>query len=281
MQHPEKWRETADPFDLPLTKYKIKTVLGYPHAGNDVFHMIGEYNTLETEAYLKIARQTGADIENEVKTIQALNCPLVPEILEYDPFTYRYVVTRALPGDRLSAIVGNNENQQSLPYLSAYGKMLAILHCTKGDFPSVKDRRFFHVPSKEHLETLHLAKVHEYLTKYEPKHVSICFCHGDFHYANILWENEHISAILDFELSGMGIREFDIAWALILRPGQKFLNTDIEYEEFKRGYLSKGNANWDAVTYYMVLIYCYFLSFEEKGSDYFNYVLSFINKTIK
>ncbi|MGN1020319.1 MAG: hypothetical protein ACI4O7_08075 [Aristaeellaceae bacterium] len=37
--HPEKWRETADPFQLPYRRFRVTEVLGYPHAGNDVFHV--------------------------------------------------------------------------------------------------------------------------------------------------------------------------------------------------------------------------------------------------
>ena len=45
-------------------------------------------------------------------------------------------------------------------------------------------------------------------------------------YANILWAGHHISGILDFELAGYGNKEFDIAWAVFRRPGQKFLRTE-------------------------------------------------------
>lgn len=39
-------------------------LIGYPHAGNDVFHVKGIYQQEEIEAYIKVARQLGADIEN-------------------------------------------------------------------------------------------------------------------------------------------------------------------------------------------------------------------------
>lgn len=32
-----KWRETIDPFSLKFTNFKLKEILGYPFAGNDVF----------------------------------------------------------------------------------------------------------------------------------------------------------------------------------------------------------------------------------------------------
>lgn len=33
MTHPAKWRETADPFQLPYRRFRLTEVLGYPHAG--------------------------------------------------------------------------------------------------------------------------------------------------------------------------------------------------------------------------------------------------------
>lgn len=133
MKHSDKWRKTADPFVLSYKHFSLTEILGYPHAGNDVFHVRGRYQNKEMEAYIKGARQHGADLD--------------------------------------------------------------------------------------------LRYVYNYLVACKPKTVNKCFCHGDFHYANILWQDKHISAILDFELSGLENKEFDVAWALILRPGQKFLRT--------------------------------------------------------
>lgn len=38
MKQPGKWKETIDPFSL---NFNLKEVLGYPHAGNNVFHVSG------------------------------------------------------------------------------------------------------------------------------------------------------------------------------------------------------------------------------------------------
>ena len=165
-----------------------------------------------------------------------------------------------------------------LDYLYEYGQTLAKLHETGGTFPEVKDRRFFHIPEKQYFSELNIEFVYEYLISNQPQIINKCFCHGDFHYANILWQEKHISAILDFELSGWGNKEFDIAWALILRPGQKFMNTDKEILLFRDGYLSVGNCNWDYVKYYMVLIYSYFYRIGKEDAAYQSYIKDvFIN----
>lgn len=41
MKQPGKWRETIDLFSLNFNNFNLKEVLGYPHAGNNVFHVSG------------------------------------------------------------------------------------------------------------------------------------------------------------------------------------------------------------------------------------------------
>lgn len=77
---------------------------------------------------------------------------------------------------------------------------------------------------------------------------------------------------MDFELSGWGNKEFDIAWAMILRPGQKFMNTDQEISMFMDGYQSEGSCSWEYVKYYMVLIYSYFYKIGITDLKYQSYV---------
>ena len=272
MKHPEKWRETEDPHSLPYKNFSLLEVIGYPHAGNDVFQVKGIYKQEKVEAYIKVARQLGADIENEINTINAINCELAPSIIDYDDEKNHFFVSIAKQGERLSTIVGDNSNQVSFDYLYEYGQTLSKLHAQEGVFPDVKERRFFHIPDKEYLSEFDIGFVYDYLVSNQPPTVNKCFCHGDFHYANILWQDKHISAILDFELSGCGNKEFDIAWALILRPGQKFMNTDKEISLFMEGYLSVGKCNWDYVKYYMVLIYAYFYRIGKEDATYQSYV---------
>lgn len=273
MKHPEKWRETVDPYSLPYRNFTLKEVVGYPHAGNDVFQVVGICRQQEVEAFIKVARQRGADIRREIDTISALKWNVLPEIIDCDEQKEHFVVTLAKDGERLSTILGANEGLASLDYLYEYGQTLAELHSTTGNFPDVKDRIYFHIPSADHFEKLELTFVHEYLTKHQPQVINRCFCHGDFHYANILWKDKHISAILDFELSGIGNKEFDIAWALILRPGQHFLKAKEEIALFLDGYSSRGVYDPELVKYYMVLIYSRFFEFGASSDGYQDHVI--------
>lgn len=283
LNFPNKWRETVDPFSLDYTNFKLTEILGFPHAGNDVFFAKGIYNEKSVEVFIKVNRQKGADVKNEVLTLNKLqNKPfshLLPKIIDYDEnLTFR--VSLALYGERLSNILNENSGLVSLDYMQKYGKMLATLHQVKGDFEPVKDRRFFHIPNCEVLKKEGFEKLYDYLVANQPKTQNLCFCHGDFHYANVLWQNGEISAILDFELAGIGIKEFDIAWALILRPGQKFLTTQAEFDAFLNGYAQIGNYEINKVLYYMAQIYCYFYFFNENNKTYTNYIKNWLDKNI-
>lgn len=264
MMFPNKWRETIDPFTLNFKNFKLKEILGYPHAGNDVFYVKGIYNNEEIYAFIKVNRQKGADVKNEIEVLNKIQLDNTPIIIDYDKeMTFR--VSIALTGERLTQILTDNTNLESLEYLEKYGKKLGEIHLITGDFNNVKDRRFFHIPSKEYFEENGLdLSIYEYLNSNKPEVINYCFCHGDFHYANILWENKHISGILDFELAGIGNKEFDIAWAIILRQGQKFLRDSIEIETFLKGYNSINSYNYNYVKYYMILIYVWFYEFSDE-----------------
>lgn len=274
-RHPDKWRDTCDLFSLDFHTFAPTEILGYPHAGNDVFHVKGIFRDKEITAYVKVARQKGAAIENEVNILQRLSLPYVPKLIDCDLGSPQFAVTAERPGERLSVIVGDNENGESLSYMEEYGAMLGYIHTLKPDAPYVADRRFFHPPQKELLDKLDVPSLKDYFAA-PPANTATVFTHGDFHYANILWQNRRISGVLDFELSGYGNRDFDIAWALILRPGQKFLKTQEERELFLKGYRRYGEYDSLAVTYYMSQIYAYFYPIGADDPQYARYVRDFL-----
>lgn len=258
LEYPKKWRETIDLETINFKKIKVKEVLGYPYAANQVFAVWALEEGIEKLVFIKYNDHLEANLKNEVAILRQINLANVPRIIEYAD-DYSYVVTEALEGVRLSIIIGDNLEGESWPYMFKYGQMLAKLHQIKGDFPPAPQRRFAKMPTKEQLEKWNLAYVMDFLKENQPKDINQCFVHGDFHYANILWCNQEITGILDFELAGIGNREFDIAWSLILRPEQKFMNTKAEIFEFLRGYQSLNTCNLSYIKYYMALIYAHFI----------------------
>lgn len=275
--HPEKWRSGCDPFALNYHAFRPTEILGYPHAGNDVFHAKGVCGGREVTAYIKAARQAGAAIANEADILRRIPLDRVPELIDADFGELSFSVTLEMPGQRLSAIVGENADMASLAYMEEYGEWLARIHALRLPAKPMADRKFFHAPPDALLEKLGLAPLRAYFSQ-EPEGGAVAFCHGDFHYANVLWENGHISGILDFELAGYGKRDFDIAWALILRPGQKFLKTEAERQLFLRGYRRHGEYDPRAVRYYMAQIYVYFLEFSAEDADYCAYVRGWLGE---
>lgn len=275
--HPQRWRETCDPFTLNFNHFQLYEVLGYPHAGNDVFHVRGSVDGSETTAYIKVARQQGAAIDNEVKLLLQMDAPVYPKVIDYDHEHGLFSVTTDMPGRRLSTIAGENEDLVSLSYMEEYGAALGRLHKLDPSAKPQADRIFYHRPTEELLKKLDLSFLADFF-EHKPAQGASVFCHGDFHYANLLWSDHSISAILDFEYAGYGDRDFDIAWALFLRPGQKFLKTDGERERFLNGYQKHGDCNAEAIKYYMAQCYVYFLRLCDDDKDYCEYVRNWLEQ---
>jgi len=265
MKQPEKWRATIDPFTLSFSVFKLTSILGYSHAGNDIFYVDGIFDGIPCKAFIKVERQKGADILNEAKTIAEIPYCFVPQVLEYSDSSPKYIVTKEAEGERLSIILGGNENLESLKYMKTYGHTHAMFHGLEISCDKVKHRRFFDVPQHDYFSKHGLEQAEEYLLKSVPSGQAECFMHGDFHYANILWVDETISCVLDYELSGIGIKEFDTAWAIFPRPSQRFLKTKQERELFLGGYSELQSFSRCAFDYYFVLIACYFYSMGDVG----------------
>lgn len=280
MKQPSKWRETMDPFSLNFNEFTLKEVLGYPHAGNDVFYVSGiEKSGKEVTAFLKVERQKSADVEREVSIINKLEFPFSPDIIDYSFSKPKYILTKEAEGERLSYILGNNEDMESLKYMEKYGELLGKIHSMEIESMPVKERDFT-IPHDFYVQE-ELQYIENYLleTKVEDNK---CFIHGDCHYANVLWTDYEVSCLLDYELSGYGSREYDLAWALILRPGQRFLKTETERQIFLKSYCKYHNYSKEAFNFYMVLfgMFFYKISPGEKNEDYRNILIDMINDII-
>lgn len=273
--HPSKWRETYDPYSLPFHEFKLTEVLGYPHARNDVFHVQGLYHGEAVTAYIKVARHDSDALQRDVLILSQLDAPIYPKVLDAGQSPVSFSVTSALPGARLSVLLGENKEMESLRYMEEYGAALAHLHSLYPSAPEQADRKYHHRPPAELLAQLDLSHLEDFFAAPPPTSPTV-FCHGDFHYANLLWDKGHISAILDFELSGYGNRDFDIAWAMFCRPGQRFLRTPEEQQRFLQGYFQHGEYNAEAVRYYMAQNYVYFLQFSDDTPEYCRYIRTWL-----
>ena len=273
MKQPDKWKETIDPYSIKFNKFKLVEVLGYPHARNDVFYCKGVCQDEKIYCFIKYASTKETDIKREYENILRVEhfISVTPKIIDYDK-SGKFIVTREIEGERLSYILSQNPEENSMDYMFEYGKALAQIHKIELNCEEVKHRKFFDIPSEEYLKENEIAFIYDYLKDNEPKTINKCFCHGDFHYANILWREKKLVGVLDWELSGIGNKEFDIAWAIINRPSQKFLKTEEEVQEFLRGYERENCCEIEKVKYYMILIYSYFISVDDKNKEYKDFV---------
>lgn len=299
MKQPEKWRDTVDPFSLEFNNFKLLKVLGYPHAGNDVFYVRGKHNDRVVNAFLKVERHENSNILNEVEVIDKLtsidkswvfhdvyedaydgtnkkiydfgmddvfyNLSFLPNIIDYSLDIPRYLITEEIVGDRLSTILGRNERLESMAYMETYGKALAYFHMQEINVAGVKHRKFFDKPKHEHFVRYNIESYERYIMTHKPAYVNESFVHGDFHYANVLWKENRLAAVLDFELAGRGCSEFDMAWAVFLRPSQKFLKTWNEVDAFLRSYSRYRGFSMDAFKYFYVLIAAWFYPLGDDG----------------
>ncbi len=280
MKQPKKWKETVDPFSIEFNNFKLIKVLGYPHARNDVFHCIGKQNKKKIKCFIKYAGKQESNISHEVETIKSLNFNFLPEVVDYDK-NGKFILTKEIKGERLSYILQKHKKEHSINYMFEYGKTLAKIHMVKHEFPKVKHRKFFDIPTIEYLKENGIDFIYDYLQNNKPQNINECFCHGDFHYANILWKKRNLVAVLDWELSGIGNKEFDIAWAIINRPGQKFLKTKEEVNKFIEGYKSLNCCNIDYIYYYMILIYSHFISVDKNNKEYQEFVRDYLSNATK
>ena len=79
--------------------------------------------------------------------------------------------------------------------------------------------------------------------------------------------------MLDFEYSGIGVKEQDIAWACILRPNQKFMDSIHDIKMFLSGYLEEGNFNIQIFKWCLINGYCHFYLMNKNNKLYIKKIL--------
>lgn len=280
-----KWRESK----IDLSKLNLKTireykVISYPPAGNDVFDCVGTLNSGESIKFiLKSERGTFANFDNEIKVLKTIKNFPVPKVIEtgkVDNFTY--IVMNKMDGEKLSDLFEKNKNIDRAKYLFLYGQELAKIHKIKLNWSIAKQRDINDIPTSSVYKNLDNweNEIIRYLEETKPKIIMDTFIHGDFHYGNILWKNYKVSAILDWEYSGIGFKEQDIAWALILRPGQKFMDNVSDYKCFLSGYSSVNVFDYIKLKWCLIngLLHFYLMNRNKNDNKYLLKLQDLINQ---
>lgn len=254
----------VDIYSISFKNFKVLSVEGYPHGRNDIFYCRILRDSRIEYAFIKVARDDFSDLDREIAVLNKMDFNFTPEVIESNTREIKYIVTKAIRGKRLSQKVMNDNNRYMRNYIKNYVEALVLHHRLTIDFEDVEDRPFFHLPSQEYFTKYNLESYREYLLENKPEKRDKVFVHGDMHYANILFDGKEVVAVLDYELAGKGVREFDMAWSIFLRPGQKFFKSKWIVEYFLEEYGKYESFNRVAFYYYFTLIASRFISFGEE-----------------
>lgn len=272
----EKWRDlTVDFNEIDFKNIKINKIISYPPAGNDVVEANISYKNNNINVFIKYERSKMADFDSEYNNLSILNeknlFDKIPHIYEYDIFNdKKYIVLEKINGERISDLLDKIDKKD---YLIKYGKELGIIHSIEPKyFKYAKQRVINDYPKMSNYNKFDefIGKYINYLIKNRPKFIYDTFIHGDFHYANILWENNEINGIIDFEYSGLGFKEQDIAWALILRPTQYFMDNIDDINNFLEGYKLVNNYDNSKLKWCLLNGYCHFYLMNINNIEYKN-----------
>lgn len=258
---------------------KIVSEVSFPHASNELTEVKAFLNDEISEYIIKISRRTDSDLYREYQVLSAMNGISVPKVIEHGiAGDKEYLVVEKVPGKKMSMI--HKDSKLALHHLELFGESLAKIH--KLDITEFESpKRKFH--DYLHYDDFVNEVVNPWLKENKPVTYERCFCHGDHHYANVLFDDSDMYYVLDWELSGTGIKEFDIAWARVLRPGQEFFKTIEEEEAFIKGYNKFSNFNYSNYLWFKVLISSHFyrIGLENNQPEYGKHLREDINRIIR
>lgn len=279
----KKYRElTIDLFSIQYKNIKLKKIISYPPAGNDVVEAIVDIKNKEENVYIKFERSKMANFETEYKHLKLLSdINIFPKVIEFGSVNdKKYIILEKIEGNRLSDIFKQDKKDKET-YLKEYGKTLSQIHNIQNrGFDKAFQRPINEVPKNYKNSDEFSGKIIKYLEENKIEKDNKTFIHGDFHYANVLFKNQKVNGIIDLEYSGLGFKEQDIAWALILRPGQKFMDNIDDINLFLDGYRSKNNFEYDKFKWCYIngSIHFYLMNYENE--EYKQKIRNLIEKIV-
>lgn len=274
----EKWRDLSiNPFDIKFKNIRVLELVSYPPAQNDVVECISLVDNKKKNVFIKIERSRVADFKTEYNTLNILleksYYKKVPKVIETGTVLDKdYIVLEKVEGERLSDIF-KDKNIDKNPFLIKYGSELSKIHQVPIDsFNIAKQRKINDIPSSEDYKSIpdNLNIYLEYLENNKPEIKFDTFIHGDFHYANVLWDNKEVSGVLDWEYSGIGLREQDIAWACALRPTGCFMDTLEDINLFLKGYSQFEKYDKKIFKWCLINAYLHFYLMNSNNEKYKN-----------
>ncbi len=263
----ERFRKLVlEPERIPFARIRFKRILDYYPAGNDVMLCLDESGR---RFVLKLARHSDADFGNHARIAGALpelGMTRIQEVIEHGILGgVEYLALSHACGYRISQEPERYDRDRK-KHCARFGANLANIHGIELDAPAVRARKF-HTPPPIG-ETLAAGQLVSWLRSNEPSAADACFIHGDHHNANVLWTDGDISCVLDWELAGRGDREFDLAWAIVARPGQAVFTSREEEDDILEGYSRIRAFDPGRYRYFKALILSHFAKFGDRDRRY-------------
>lgn len=208
---------------------------------------------MEQKVIVKIARHKEANFKNEMIQVANINSFIkTRKVIEYGICSnIEYIIMDWVEGYRLSEKL-EDYNRKQKEYCINFGRNIGLIHSQNVSTNKTIDRTTYDLCIPNYSNVKHLS-ILEWLSENKPTYINECFVHGDHHYANIIWQKNEINCVLDWELSGIGNKELDLAWAIVRRPKQNFFIAKEEEDWILEGYSQNAQFEYTFYSYYYVL----------------------------
>jgi len=229
---------------------------------NDVFFCKGDFDGRASRAYIKVSKHPQSSLANEQAVLTELKktgVP-VPEVIWYGREKSEVLIVEAIVGDMIWDYIdprrGSYDRDKALLYLHAYGECLAQVHSLDIAWPAQKRPRLYGLIGEERVEDERFRRLVSWVQANNATGPGQVFVHGDFNTASVLFHDDSISGVIDWEFAGRGWREYDLAWTL--RARSRFLNTEAERKAILDGYAQCSSHDEEALRWCEVLNYLHF-----------------------
>jgi aminoglycoside phosphotransferase (APT) family kinase protein len=224
---------------------------------NRVYRCEGMRDGQPISFHLKVSKTRYHSLANEREVMLRLEkrgFP-VPRILWYGEDRREFLALETQPGAMLRDVLNPSSdlfrvNSQER-VLQELGELVARLHTQNLDWTENLRSALYGFLGEEDILDERFQETVLWLESNPPPSKEHVFVHGDLNDANVLVANSEVTAILDWESSGLGWREYELAW--ILRERQHYMNTPESRDSFLRGYTSITHYNDEALRWCEVL----------------------------
>ncbi len=253
---------------------------------NEVYYCRGDFDGHKA-MYVKASRQSHHSLANERAVLEALEASTIPTptVLWYElSDDCDVVVLGEIPGEMIWDFIDPRRSRYdesvALRYLRSYGECLAEIHSLDLDWPPQSRGNLYHLIGEQSLSDDRFTSLVGWIRDHEVSRTDEVFVHGDFNTASVLFENDVVSGVLDWEFAGQGWCEYDLAWAL--RSRMDFLNTEVERMALLDGYTSMSGHDEKDLLWCEVLNYLHFAFWtRDDGTGYCAFALRQAEKLIE